>query len=207
MDRKERRLSLSEAAEALGISEITARRWIKSGKLRALHPGRNYQIPESAIEELLNTSPKAPEPLTLEWAREADEAEFYRLLVETPDEQIEDLNKLLGELHRFVHRGIKRVLTERRGGTFTEEGPEPGPGEYGPMKKRFKALKAEMDRRRPPFARMRRSHDGNKCFWLIPPEEWEDHRERVDEFFAGQPYEDVDARADVALHEEDAALA
>jgi excisionase family DNA binding protein len=200
----ERRLSLGEAAAALGISEITARRWIKSGKLRALQPGRIYQIPQSAVEELLS-GPKAPEPLTLAWARAADDGEFYRVLVETPDE--EGLSTLLGELSGFVHRGVRRVLTERNGGVFTEEGPEPGPGEYAPMKERLEALKAEVKRRSPPFARMRLAQDGNKCFWFIPREEWENHRERVDEFFAGRPYEDVDARADATLREEDAALA
>lgn len=63
MKREERRLSLPEAADALGISEITARRWIKSGKLRASQPGRNYQIPESAVEELLEPDrPKETPP-------------------------------------------------------------------------------------------------------------------------------------------------
>jgi len=60
--REDRRLSLPEAADALGISEITARRWIKSGKLRASQPGRNYQIPESAVEELLEPDRPKEEP-------------------------------------------------------------------------------------------------------------------------------------------------
>jgi excisionase family DNA binding protein len=51
------RLTLREAADALGISEVSARRWVKSGKLRAAQPGRKYLIPRSAVEELLN--PKA----------------------------------------------------------------------------------------------------------------------------------------------------
>jgi excisionase family DNA binding protein len=49
----EERLSLREAADALGISEVTARRWVKSGKLKAYQPGLKYLIPASAIEELL----------------------------------------------------------------------------------------------------------------------------------------------------------
>src|SRR5215210_8216556 len=59
----EEHLSLAEAAERLGISERTARRWIKSGKLRAYKPGRDYWIPESALTELVEESvvhPKAP---------------------------------------------------------------------------------------------------------------------------------------------------
>jgi excisionase family DNA binding protein len=67
----EDRLSLREAADALGISEVTARRWIKSGKLRAYQPGRKYQIPRSAIDELLESdSGKAPAPKSpREWLR------------------------------------------------------------------------------------------------------------------------------------------
>ncbi len=59
--RTEERLTLQDAADALGISEQTARRWIKSGKLKAYKPGLRYLVPASAIEELLEEqSPKAP---------------------------------------------------------------------------------------------------------------------------------------------------
>src|SRR5215207_235581 len=60
---EERRLSLSQAADALDISERTAYRWVKSGKLRAYKPGRDYWIPESAVTEIIEKSlvrPKAP---------------------------------------------------------------------------------------------------------------------------------------------------
>jgi excisionase family DNA binding protein len=60
---EERHLSLSEAADTLNISERTAYRWIKSGKLRAYKPGRDYWIPESAIKKVLEESvvrPKVP---------------------------------------------------------------------------------------------------------------------------------------------------
>jgi len=53
-------LSLAEAAERMGISERTARRWIKSGKLRASKPGRDYWIPESALTELVEESEVSP---------------------------------------------------------------------------------------------------------------------------------------------------
>jgi excisionase family DNA binding protein len=62
-------LSLAEASERLGISERTARRWIKSGKLRASKPGRDYWIPESALTELVEESevrPKAERRSSLE---------------------------------------------------------------------------------------------------------------------------------------------
>lgn len=63
---EERYLSLSEAADALDISERTAYRWIKLGKLRAYKPGRDYRIPESGIRELIERSeayPKVQAPL------------------------------------------------------------------------------------------------------------------------------------------------
>jgi excisionase family DNA binding protein len=44
----------------MGISERTARRWIKSGKLRAYKPGRDYWIPESALTELVEESEVHP---------------------------------------------------------------------------------------------------------------------------------------------------
>jgi excisionase family DNA binding protein len=56
----EEHLSLAEAAERMGISERTARRWIKSGKLRAYKPGRDYWIPESALTELVEESKVHP---------------------------------------------------------------------------------------------------------------------------------------------------
>src|SRR5215217_9023478 len=66
---EERRLSLSQAADALDISERTAYRWVKSGKLRAYKPGRDYWIPESAVKEVVEESevrPKAPAPSSRE---------------------------------------------------------------------------------------------------------------------------------------------
>jgi excisionase family DNA binding protein len=64
VDPTEERLSLRDAADALGISEVTARRWVKSGKLKAYQPGRKYLIPASAVKELLEETeaPKASAP-------------------------------------------------------------------------------------------------------------------------------------------------
>ncbi len=81
-------LSLAEAAERLGISERSAYRWVKSGKLRAYKPGRDYWIPESAVTEIIEQSlvrPKKVEAppsqqLTLngELAEERRAAEYQR---------------------------------------------------------------------------------------------------------------------------------
>jgi excisionase family DNA binding protein len=57
---EERYISLSEAADALDISERTAYRWIKSGKLRAYKPGRDYRIPEWAIKAAIEESEVDP---------------------------------------------------------------------------------------------------------------------------------------------------
>lgn len=78
---EERHLSLGEVAGVLSKNERTIRRWIKSGKLRAYKPGRDYLIPESAVGELLEGSEVFPKglapPLPLEDAewRGAEEPE------------------------------------------------------------------------------------------------------------------------------------
>jgi excisionase family DNA binding protein len=54
----EKQFTINEVAEMIRISERTVRRWIKSGRLRAIKiPGRGragveYRIPESAISDL-----------------------------------------------------------------------------------------------------------------------------------------------------------
>ena len=47
----------------MGVSERTVRRWIKSGKLRAYKPGRDYRIPESAVREFVEDSEISPKGL------------------------------------------------------------------------------------------------------------------------------------------------
>jgi excisionase family DNA binding protein len=58
-------LSLSEVAGAMGVSERTVRRWIKSGKLRAYKPGRDYRIPESAVRSLIEESEISPRHISV----------------------------------------------------------------------------------------------------------------------------------------------
>jgi excisionase family DNA binding protein len=60
---EDRHLSLSEFAGLMGVSERTARRWIKSGKLRAYKPGRDYRIPETAVREFVEESEVSPKGL------------------------------------------------------------------------------------------------------------------------------------------------
>ncbi len=59
---EERFLSTEEVAERLQVDEQTVRRWIKSGKLEAFKPGREWRISPAAFDALLASysSPKAP---------------------------------------------------------------------------------------------------------------------------------------------------
>jgi excisionase family DNA binding protein len=61
--------SLSEVAGLMGVSERTVRRWIKSGRLKAYKPGRDYRIPETALRRFIEESeisPKVQAPLSSE---------------------------------------------------------------------------------------------------------------------------------------------
>jgi excisionase family DNA binding protein len=53
-------LPLPEAAERLGVSVYTVRRWIKDGKLQAFRPGKEYRIPETALTRLVMESAVSP---------------------------------------------------------------------------------------------------------------------------------------------------
>ena len=93
----EEHLSLAEAAERMGISERTARRWIKSGKLRASKPGRDYWIPERALTELVEESEVSPktvsEPLSFSrWLEERFGHSYLALSEEEIEELFEDLS-------------------------------------------------------------------------------------------------------------------
>jgi excisionase family DNA binding protein len=62
---EEQTRSLSEVAGLMGVSERTVRRWIKSGRLKAYKPGRDYRIPESGLRAFIEESeisPKVPAP-------------------------------------------------------------------------------------------------------------------------------------------------
>jgi excisionase family DNA binding protein len=101
---EERYLSLSEAADALDISERTAHRWIKSGKLRSYKPGRDHKIPESAIIEAIEAGevrPKAKAPLSPE------QSSFNGLLEE--ERRHRELEEIR-ESYREEREGVERYL-------------------------------------------------------------------------------------------------
>jgi excisionase family DNA binding protein len=57
---EEQTRSLSEVAGLMGVSERTVRRWIKSGRLKAYKPGRDYRIPESSLRQFIEESEISP---------------------------------------------------------------------------------------------------------------------------------------------------
>ncbi len=72
---EERRLSLKEAQAELGVSERTIHRWIKSGKLKSYKPGRDHQIPESAIRKVIEESEVYPKAQASLWPEAEPEPE------------------------------------------------------------------------------------------------------------------------------------
>jgi excisionase family DNA binding protein len=60
---EERHVPLSTVAGRLGVSERTVRRWIQAGKLKATRPGRDYRIPESAVQALIEEGEVSPKAL------------------------------------------------------------------------------------------------------------------------------------------------
>ncbi len=52
----ERKLTAKEAADALGVAEACARRWILLRKISCFHQGRLVRISESEIQRMLDES-------------------------------------------------------------------------------------------------------------------------------------------------------
>jgi excisionase family DNA binding protein len=113
---EQERLSLREAADALGVSEVTARRWVKSGKLKAYQPGRKYLIPRSAIDALLESesgkvhAPSSQEKLFNNGVLEEERREaiygpwleFANRYADRWQQRIETGNFDLGSVNEFI---------------------------------------------------------------------------------------------------------
>jgi excisionase family DNA binding protein len=78
---EERLLTTEEVAERLQVDEQTVRRWIKSGKLEAFKPGREWRISPAAFEALLEnySSPKVTGPAQLELEEQGGAGEERRV--------------------------------------------------------------------------------------------------------------------------------
>ena len=85
---EEQTRSLSEVAGLMGVSERTVRRWIKSGRLKAYKPGRDYRIPESDLRAFIEESEVSPKAGALP----SPELTFNHVLKE--EERREELGKL-----------------------------------------------------------------------------------------------------------------
>jgi excisionase family DNA binding protein len=53
-------LTLKDVADRLKVSVKTVRRWVKSGQLRGIRAGKQWRVPESAIEEFVRKGGEAP---------------------------------------------------------------------------------------------------------------------------------------------------
>ncbi|MGI8538732.1 MAG: helix-turn-helix transcriptional regulator [Rubrobacteraceae bacterium] len=155
----------------------------------------------------------APPPFSIGWTRAADEDEFHTLLAEAPSEATGPLKELFVELNRVLHHPIKRELA-RRNDSETEEddGFSLGPGEWGLLRTRRDALRRELDRRRPPVARVKTWAPSigrvAEVRWLVPEEARHIHRARVEQMLEGAPYIDAPAaEADEASPQEVAVYA
>src|ERR687894_2453602 len=95
---EDRQLSLSEVAGLMGVSDRTVRRWIKSGKLRAYKPGRDYRIPETAVREFVEESEVSPKGL----APPSLQASFNGLLAE--ERRARYLRSWRAFVWKLVHR-------------------------------------------------------------------------------------------------------
>lgn len=195
--------TLTEAARRVGVGRDTLSD-LERGRQHPVMPtlskiARGYGVP---IEGLLieeqpvlagkGEAPGEAGPFSIEWARTASDAEFYRLIVMAPEEDTDRLDKLSGKLTRFVRRPVKRILTERNNKTFEDQGPEPNRDEYERMKERSDALYAEVNRRRPPFAIISWRREGPaEVRWLIPEDEREALRPEIEETLKGEDYIEI----------------
>lgn len=138
----DRHLTLSEVAGLMGVSERTVRRWIKSGKLRAYKPGRDYRIPESSLRTFVKDSeisPKALRRSLLEptlfngLAEERHEAiygswlAFANLYADRWERRLEAGDFDLGSIYEFVRvsEDVMDVLRELNRAEVAELPPQP----------------------------------------------------------------------------------
>ncbi len=192
-----------ETARRARVSPTTISN-IVGGKIKQPHHKTLRKL-ATAFKVEAPEDPRTPTLFSLEWARTVSDSEFYRRVIE--EEDTDRLVSLRDELARFSHRPFRRELARLNKRAFEDAGPEPEPGEDGPLRERLQALTSVIRRLDPPFARVRMSAEGNSCRWLVPPDEWGRYRDRVDAFFAGEPYQDIDARVKASVPEETALYA
>jgi len=197
-------MKIPEAARRLELSERTVRRHIKRGELSSVFLGGVYRIEEEDLEAFVEgrrvKPPQAQVPFTLTWARATSEVEFYREISGAPGEDDERLARLLGAMDRFVWRPWRAAIGKKNAAARGEApadaaaGPElAGPDELELMRGRRNALRDEVRRRIPPFAKIAwRREGGAVVHWFVPEDERGRFRPLVEEALGGEPYTEQD---------------
>ena len=139
MAEKDRLLTVSEAARLLRVSPLTVRRYIYSGKLKAVKtPGGRNRIPLSEIERLVGRGLSAPEEADLRDEVRALRQEVRRLasLVEAGRPQVQLIivgmgcrkcDMLTNAVFKALHQlGMGEVVVRRLGA-------EEAAREFGPL--------------------------------------------------------------------------
>ena len=114
-------LKLPEVARRLGVSEKTARRYIKSGTLPSMFLGGAYRVSEEDLEAFLqgakvtpgtNSPKKARSPLSAERALEIADTDHFRLAVKGAP--TEELKQTALELARFTKAPTREEAVRNR---------------------------------------------------------------------------------------------
>lgn len=121
MEEHERLLSPVEAGQIFNVSARTIKRWIESGKLRGVRPGKAYRIPESAVNELLEGSGVGPKAhLSTERALSASAEDLVREMAAATDGEVQALWMDIGKEQRRLYdagtsfQDPRRALVEAR---------------------------------------------------------------------------------------------
>lgn len=97
-------LSPQEAADRLGVSVYTVRRWIKDGKLRAFRPGKEYRLREPDLEEFLRAREVRPKHISV---RIADDVSIESARVEITYETFLDVLRRHGLTRRAAEEAFE----------------------------------------------------------------------------------------------------
>ena len=116
-------LKLAEVARRLGISEPTARRYVKSGKLPSVYVGGSYRVRDTDIEEFLRQAQVRPgENLPKAGAPSSTEPSLDDVLEE--ERRLEDEAELTVLFRGLARRARRVVERSRREGPSAELGED-----------------------------------------------------------------------------------